>query len=140
MKRAFTEWGLVVSLVILVAIGVIWVGSLFVHYFREPLYLGTELYVRIEASRLCIFSELGADWKPRLDERVEPRAISWVRVYNNWLFPGLEYHNRLFANGRTVWSLEMSLIVPVCFLLTTMAILWRVRLGGWLPRKSVNEH
>src|ERR1700689_4425897 len=122
MKRAFTEWGLVVSLVLLAAIGFIWVGSLFVHYFREPLYLGTDLYVCIENSRLCIFSELGADWKPRL-EGVEPRAISWVRDYNNWLFPGLEYHNRLFANGRTVWSLEMALVIPVGVLLTTMAIL-----------------
>jgi hypothetical protein len=139
MKRAFTEWGLVVSLVLLVAIGVFWVGSLFVHYFREPLYLGPDLFVRIENSRLCIFSELSAHWKPRLGG-LEPRAISWVRVYRIWLFPGFEYHNRLFANGRSIWSLEMSLVVPVCVLLTTMVILWRVRLGAWRPRGSLNEN
>ncbi len=72
--------------------------------------------------------------------KASSRACSWVREYKSWLLPGLEYHNRLFANGRTVWSLELSLVLLVCVLLTIMAILWRVRLGGWLPRKKVNEH
>ena len=95
--------------------------------------------MRVDDARLCLFSELGSDWKPKV-EGLQPRARSWVREYKSWLLPGLEYHNRLFANGRTVWSLELSLVLLVCVLLTIMAILWRVRLGGWLPRKKVNEH
>ena len=49
-------------------------------------------------------------------------------------FPVLEYHYRLYANGRPVWSLEVSLVIPVCVSLTAIAIFWRIRLGRWMPR------
>jgi hypothetical protein len=134
MRRAITEWGLVFSLGLLAACGFVWFDSMFLKYFREPLALGTDIYVRADDGRLCFFSELGADWKPRITV-FEPRAISWARIYSTWMFPGIEYHNRLFANGRTVWSLEISLVIPVAVLLTLIAILWRVNRGGWLRRR-----
>ena len=139
MKRAITEWGMVFSLVLLVAIGLGWIDYLYLHYFREPLYLGNDLFVRIDDCRVCLFSELGDDWKPNVED-LQPRARSWVRAYRGWAFPGLEYHSRLFANGRTVWSLEVALVFLACVLATIIAILWRVRLGGWLPRNSDKEH
>ena len=48
MKRAITEWGMVISLVLLVAIGLAWIDALCLHYFREPLYLGNDLFVCID--------------------------------------------------------------------------------------------
>jgi hypothetical protein len=133
MRRAVNEWMLVFSIVLLVAVGLIWVASLFLQALREPLALGSHVYARVDESRLCLFNELGEGWKPNL-QGVDRKAISWTLRYTTWMYPGLEYHNRLFANGRTIWSVEVSLIIPVVFLLISIAILWRMRCGNWLGR------
>jgi hypothetical protein len=135
MRRAITEWGLVFSVVLLAGLALIWVGSLFLRALREPLALGTGLYLRVGDSRLCLFTELGPGWKPRFDG-TDPQTVSWPVHYSNSMFPGFEYHNRLFASGRTIWSVEVSLVIPAGILLTTMTILWRIRHGGWLARTA----
>jgi hypothetical protein len=135
MRRAIAEWGLVVSLVVLVGLGLVWVDSLYLEYFQEPLYVGNDLFVRFADGWLCMFSELGDDWKPT-ELGPYPKAMSWVRRYKNWFFPGIQYHNRLYANGRTVWSVEVSPLLAAIVLLTIIAILWRIRRGVWLRRPS----
>jgi hypothetical protein len=126
MRRAIAKWGLVFSLVLTLALGLIWVDSLLLQTFSEPLSLGPGGYLRVEDGRLYLFSELGDDWKPNsiVPDR---RARSWVRRYMTWFFPGIEYHNRLFASGRTIWSLEVALVIPVACSLSMAAILWRLR-------------
>lgn len=132
MNRSFRriiEWGLVVSLLLLLVLALAWLDSLFLGTLREPVALDTELYLRAEDGRLYLFNELGDDWKPRF-VGVKARAISWVRRYTSWFFPGIEYHNRLFNSGRTIWSLDVSLVTPLVFLLFTIALLGRVWRGG----------
>jgi hypothetical protein len=129
MRRAITEWGLVLTIVLGVALALVWVDSISICTLREPLSLAPELFLRVENGRLCLHSDLGDDWKPTLFG-MQRTARSWVRGYWNWFAPGVEYHNRLFANGRTIWSLELSLVIPAAFLLIVMAILWRVRRGS----------
>jgi hypothetical protein len=143
MRRAITEWGLVFTSVVVVGILGLWLDSRCHAIFDEPLYLGTDLFVRFADDRLCLFSQLGRDWKPVLEDIArapKPKAISmsWARIYNNWFFPGIEYHNRLFASGRTVWSVEVSVWLLLGLVLTLIAVLWRVRCGGWLPRRSAS--
>jgi hypothetical protein len=94
--------------------------------------------VRINDGRFCLFSELSPDWKPHLTQ-FEPRAMSWVRRYKIWMLPGFEYHLRQFASGRDVWSVEVSMVIPAVVLLTTMAVLWRVRTGCWRWHRSINN-
>ena len=137
MRRAITEWGLVLSGVLSVAFCLIWVDSLWLRSFQEPLSLGTLCFLRIENGRVCVFTELGDNWKPRPADGDRP-AHSWVRQYTSWFLPGLEYHHRLLANGQSIWSLEVAMLVPMAALLTTMAVLWRVNRGGWLIRRSVS--
>ena len=36
--------------------------------------------------------------------------------YRSWIFPGIEYHNRQYTSGLTVWSLEVALWIPLSFL------------------------
>jgi hypothetical protein len=136
MRRAITEWGLIFSLVLLLAFGLIWVDAQYFKFLKEPLLLGTDVYLRVDDGTLCLFSELGSDWKP-IEYGPRPDGRSRVIRYKNWGFPGIEYHNRRFANGRNVWSIELSLVIPVCGLLMMMPILWRVRCGGWLLRTRV---
>ena len=131
MRRAITEWGLVSLFVLSVAVSLMWVDSLFLRHLHEPVLLGSGVYMRVEDGQLVLFNELGDNWKPRFGG-VDDSAISWVRSYTIWFFPGIEYHDRLFANGRTIWSLELYLVVPLCVLLTMMAIFWRVRRGSWI--------
>lgn len=137
MRRTITEWGLVTLFVLLVAVGLLWVDSLFLRHLQEPVLLGGGVYLRVEDGQLVLFNELGDDWKPTFGG-VEHSGISWVRNYTTWFFPGIEYHDRLFANGRTIWSLELYLIVPLCVLLTLMAIFWRLRRGNWAGRSAAS--
>jgi hypothetical protein len=139
MKRAITEWGLVFTLVVTAATTILWVGATYHEPLREPLALATDRYVRISDHRLCLHSELGNDWKPNA-LKLGSRSISWVRQYTIWMAPGIEYHNRLYANGRTIWSLEISLVIIVSALLVVMAILWRIRLGRWLWRSPATAN
>jgi hypothetical protein len=126
MWRAISEWGLVVSLVIALVSAGIWVDGLSSRGLEEPLAVYTGVFVRAKEGRLCLFTELGAGWKPRPTVN-ENRAPSWVRQYAVVIYPGIEYHHRLFASGRTVWSLEISLIIPLVISLLLMAIFWRIR-------------
>jgi hypothetical protein len=135
MRRALTEWGLVVSGVLSLALGLIWLDSLWLGTLREPLCVGPKCFLRVNRGQLCFFSELGANWKPNPEGRDRPFA-SFVRHYSNWMLPGLEYHNRLLANGESVWSLEIAIVVPLAVLLTMMLVLWRARRGHWRIGRS----
>ena len=136
MGRAITEWGLVLSGMLSVAIGLIWVDSVWLRSLQEPLSPGSLCFLRFEDGRICIYSDLGKDSKPSPVTAEQP-AHSWVRQYTNWFLPGFEYHHRLLANGQSIWSLEVAMAIPLAVLLTTMAILWRVRRGSWRMRDSV---
>jgi hypothetical protein len=135
MRRAITEWGLVVSSVLTVALGLIWADSLWLGMLQEPLALAPDCFVRVNPGQICLFSKLGNDWKPTTSA-VERPALSWVRHYSIWLLPGLEYHHRLLASGETIWSFELALIIPVVVLLTAMVIFWRIRTGHWWISRS----
>jgi hypothetical protein len=137
MRRAITEWGLVLSGVLSVAFGVVWADSFWLRTLQEPLSIGSACFLRVENGRVCFYSELGNDWKPTFGDRDRP-ALTWVRSYTNWFLPGLEYHHRLLANGRSIWSLEVAFVIPVAVLLTTMAIFWRAMRGSWRIRGSVS--
>lgn len=131
MRRAITEWGLVVSGGLVLALVLIWADSLWLGTLQEPLCLGSDFFLRVNPGELCFFSELGEHWKPNTTGNDRP-ALSWVRHYSIWMLPGVEYHHRLLASGETIWSLEVEIIVPLGLLLPTMAILWRIRTGHWL--------
>jgi hypothetical protein len=135
MRQAVAEWGFVLSGVLSVAFGLIWVDSCWLRSLQEPLSPGSACFLRFENGWICLYSDLGDDWKPtsRGGDRPPP---SWVRRYTNWFLPGLEYHHRLLANGRSIWSLELAIVIPLAVLLTTMAILWRIRRGSWRIRGS----
>jgi hypothetical protein len=137
MRRAITEWGLVLSGVLSVAFGVVWADSFWLRTLQEPLSPGSVCFLRVENGWVCFYSDLGDDWKPTFKEG-DRQALSWVRRYTDWFLPGLEYHHRLLANGRSTWSLEVAIVIPVAVLLTTMAILWRARRGSWRIRGSVS--
>jgi hypothetical protein len=126
MRRAITEWGLVVSLVPALALAIIGADSFSLRTLKEPMSLGTDMYLHVVDGTLCIHSDLGDDWKPTL-YGVERQVRSSVREYWNWFAPGIEYHNRFLASGRTIWSLEVSLAIPVIILLIAIAILWYAR-------------
>jgi hypothetical protein len=138
MRRAITEWGLVLSGALTVVLGLIWVDSLWLQTLQEPLSLGPDCFLRAERGRLCFFSSLRKEPKPGSGS-VDRPTLSWVRRYTIWYFPGLEYHHRLLASGQSIWSLDMALVVPLSILLTTMAILWRIRWGRWRIRGAVSR-
>ena len=57
--------------------------------------------MRVREGGLCLFSELGVDWKPRATVS-ENRGPSWVRQYSVVIYPGIEYHRQALcqrANG-----------------------------------------
>ena len=135
MRRASTEWGLVVSGVLTIALGLMWADSLWLGMLQEPLSLAPDCFLRVNPGQLCLFSHLGDDWKPKTTG-IERPTRSWVRHYSIWMLPGLEYHYRLLASGETIWSLEVALIIPVSVLLVTLVILWRIRTGHWWIGRS----
>jgi hypothetical protein len=132
-----SPWGLALSGVLSVAFGVVWADSFWLRTLQEPLSPRSACFIRLENGWVCFHSDLGDDWKPTFGDRDRP-ALSWVRSYTNWFFPGLEYYHRLLANGQSIWSLEVAIVIPVAVLLTTMAILWRARRGSWRIRGSVS--
>ena len=135
MRRAIAEWGFVLSGVFSVAFGLIWVDFLWLRTLQEPLSLGAACFLRFEDGRVCFYTDLGDDWKPSPTGPDRP-ARSWVVQYTNWLLPGLEYHHRRLANGKSIWSLELAMVIPVAILLTTMLILIRIKRGSWrIPRQ-----
>jgi hypothetical protein len=139
MRRAIAEWGLVVSLVIALTAAGIWVDALSSRALEEPLAVFPGVFMRATEGTLCLFTELGANWKPQATGN-DKKAQSWVRQYTIGIYPGIEYHHRLFASGRTVWSLEISLVIPLVLSLILMAIFWRLRRGGSRGRPSVATH
>jgi hypothetical protein len=121
--------------VIALATALIWVDALSWRALEEPLAVMPGAYVRVQENRLCLFTKLGGDWKPR-PATIDNNAHSWVRRYAVFIYPGIEYHHRLFASGRTVWSLEISLVIPLVLSLLLTAIIWRLRRGGSRGRVS----
>lgn len=132
MRRIITEWGMVLSSVLVIAFAVLWIDSVLTKWSQEPLAAGSGLYLKSESGRICFFSELGDDWKP------SPAATGrWATMsthhYTNWRLPGIEYHHREFTVGHIVWSLEVTLLLPIGFFLIVIAVCW------WLGRRIARQ-
>lgn len=135
MRRAIAEWGLVVSLLIALATALIWVDALIWRALEEPLAVIPGVYLSVRENRLCLFTELGGDWKPH-PWKTANEAHSWVRHYTTYFFPGIEYHHRFYVSGQTVWSVEISPAIPLIISLFLMAIFWRLGRGRSRGRGS----
>jgi hypothetical protein len=135
MRRAVTEWGLVVSGAMFFALGLVWLDSFWLGSLQEPVWLGPNCFLRADKGQVCIFSELGKNWKPTTDGRNNPLGSS-VRRYSFWMVPGVEYHNRLLASGESVWSLELAIVVPLTALFAMMLAFWRAGRGRWRIGRS----
>ncbi len=121
-----TEWGIAISLILVIAIALAWADSLRTKWGVEPLAIGERVYMKTIPGYLCIFSELGEDWRPVSNETGRRFFLATHR-YATWMFPGIEYHNRQYTSGLTVWSLEVAFWVPLGLLVIFMAVCWRSR-------------
>jgi hypothetical protein len=126
MRRVITEWGIAISIVFSIAVLVVWADSRLTRWGREPLAVGDGVYMKTIADYFCLFSEPGEDWRPVSEEKGR-RFWMTTHRYRTWLFPGIEYHNRQYTSGLTVWSLEVALWIPLSFLVAIIAICWRLR-------------
>ncbi len=126
MRRVITEWGIATSLILIVALALAWADSRVTKWGLEPLAIGTGVYLKSCPGLICLGNELGEDWKPHASETGR-RAWMTTHRYAAWLFPGIEYHNRQYTSGQTVWSLEISLLIPLILLGVIQALCWRLR-------------
>jgi hypothetical protein len=126
MRRVFTEWGIAISIVLFIAVLLVWADSRLSRWGREPLAVGEQFYIKTVPGYFCFTSELGEDWKPVSHETGRRFSMATHR-YRPWLFPGIEYHNRQYTSGLTVWSLEVALWIPLSFLAVFIATCWRLR-------------
>ena len=134
MRRVITEWGIAISLILIIAFALVWADSRVTKWGLEPLAAGPGVYLKSSAGMICLCSELGEDWKP-VSSETGRRAWMATHQYATWLFPGIEYHNRQYTSGRTVWSLEVSLVIPLILLAVVTAVCWRLR-----PRPGRGGH
>jgi hypothetical protein len=133
MRRVIAEWGIAGSLVLLIALALVWADSAQTRWSGEPLSAGESVYIKTVPGYFCIGSELGNDWKP-VSHETGRRFWLPTHRYTTWEFPGIEYHNRQYTSGLTVWSLEIALWIPVLLLAVLMALCWRLR-----PRISASN-
>jgi hypothetical protein len=126
MRRVITEWGIAISIVLFIAVLLAWADSCLSRWGREAFAVGAGVYIKTLPGFFCLASELGEDWKP-VSHETGRRFWMATHRYRAWLFPGIEYHNRQYTSGLTVWSLEIALWVPLSFLAVFMAICWRLR-------------
>ncbi len=59
MRHAVIEWGLVVSGMLTVALGLIWADSLWLGILQEPLSLGPECFLRSQPRSTLPFQQAG---------------------------------------------------------------------------------
>jgi hypothetical protein len=84
------------------------------------------VYTKTIPGYFCLFSELGADWKPVSHEKGRRFSMATHR-YRAWFFSGIEYHHRQYTSGLIVWSLEVAFWIPLLFLGVCAAICLRLR-------------
>jgi hypothetical protein len=126
MRRVITEWGFAISFILIIVFALIWADSHVTIWGRQPLALGTGLYLKSSPGLICLGCEVGEDWKPHAAESGR-RAMMATHRYATWLFPGIEYHYRQYTSGQVVWSLEVSVLIPLILLGVVMALCWRLR-------------
>jgi hypothetical protein len=125
-RRVITEWGIAISLVFAISLVLAWTDSLVLGSGREALALGEGVYMRTIPGYFCLSSELGADWKPVSDEKGRRFWMATHR-YRAWFFPGIEYHDRQYTSGLTVWSVEVAFWIPLLLLTGYVVICLKLR-------------
>jgi hypothetical protein len=136
MRRIFLEWGLILSLGMLLVVVTVWVVSLCGGREQNRLeipttrVLGDRFYVVVGRSTVQLFSTLATDRSGNIVPRiVDVRTnLERHRRFGRFRIPGFEWDYCQFArDGHVVWSLRLSLLYPLLVSLVC-AVFFRLRL------------
>jgi hypothetical protein len=137
MKRIGLEWGLILTVGVILSLSAFWVGSYFLDrsqiYLRIPYppNVGYDLHITLGGGDICLFDQFhvgpSGDIEPLV---VDPRThiAPPIRRVGHVTIPGFDFQYCQFApDGYVIWSLRLSLLVPIAMMLL-VAVLLRRRL------------
>jgi hypothetical protein len=117
MKNAY-EIMWVVSIAIAITLATLWGGS---YSFRPPencLKLG-EIYVAAEDGRVRLSSRVDEEGRPQVLRTpiVRPRPFPRVIRSSSFAIAGVDFRFYYFDSGKTIFSLDLSMLIPTGFVL-----------------------
>lgn len=142
MKRITLEWGLILSIGLCLALSSLWVYSRFfarsTYHLRisTPPSVGNGLHVLVGAGDLSLSDQFDVDGSGNVQPLIiDLRTISAADIrrgarVGGFTIPGLDVrYYRLASHAYVIWSLRLSLLIPVA-LLFLLAVLFRRRFIG----------
>jgi hypothetical protein len=128
MKRLLLEWGSLTALALAVVLISVWVASYFIDPWKYQLSPAWDFHVIAHDGYIAFFNQPWIDRQTgeRIISKVyDPKkeSIEPVTTHIAWPIPGFKlFYCRFEWTGNTVWSLELSPLVPI--LLLTIPVLW----------------
>jgi hypothetical protein len=123
------EWGLILTVGVVVALSTLWGSSYFIDdtliYLRIPYH--HDLHFAVGGGDLCLFDQAEIDRGGNLAPYVvNPRThiAPPIRRIGRVTIPGFDFHYCQFAPyGYIIWSIRLSLLYPIMVLLLVAAVL-----------------
>jgi hypothetical protein len=135
VKRVILEWGLILSAGLALALATLWVVSRFFDRSSYHLRVSTsgsvqdDLHLLVGEGDLSLCDQFDVDpsgnVRPLVVEarQVGPSGIRSGDVAGKFTIPGLDIrYCRVASDGYLIWSLKLSLLIPVVFLF--LVALW----------------
>jgi len=128
-RRMALEWGLILTVGVVLALSTLWGSSYFIDdtliYLGIPYFHG--LHFTLGGGDICLFDQAeigrGGNLAPYV---VNPRThiAPPIRRVGRVTIPGFDFHYCQFApDGYIIWSIRLSLLYPIMVLLLVAVVL-----------------
>lgn len=135
MKRAVLEWGWVLSVGMALGLSTLWVVSRFLDRSSYHLRISTsqsaggDLHLLVREGDLALCDQFDVDASGNVRPLiVDPRSLVASDIlrgdrFGRFTIPGLDLrYYRLAPSGYLIWSLRLSLLVPIVLFLSGAAL------------------
>jgi len=127
MRRAIGVWGFWFSNLLLLTLLTLWAASYFIDRSQSCIALGYRCFALLRNGRIDLASDLDTNSGGPEPLVVNPRSIIFPRVVRSGgvTVPGFELHFCSLDGGNALWSLKMSLLIPLAVSLFCVALLFQ---------------
>jgi hypothetical protein len=108
----------------------LWIASYYIDRGENCLAFGYQFFAMIEDGQIALSDDMDSDSGHARPAFISPRRFIWPKALHvcEAKIPGLEFHFGYMSNGRIVWSIGMSFLIPtVLSFLTTAFLFYRLR-------------
>ena len=132
MKRVLLEWGAIAAIASALLLIAVLLASCLIDPWQYQLTPAHEFHVIAHDGYISFFNDTDIDRQTGkriilkiYDPKNPMEILDPVTTHIAWPIPGFQLFYCRLGNGNTIWSLELSPLLPTVLLAATAFVLWR---------------